>query len=140
MPCLEVTMPQTDDQTKATLSRRLTDAFVDATGLPADIFGIRYCEYAANEATGGGGELWNGDDGRPYLHVILYGHRMRREAKQAIVAGFTNALVESVNRPKWWPVIHICEHAYDNVGVEGKLLSDTYPELRDRPFYYALED
>ncbi len=140
MPCLEVTMPRMDEGTKQTLSRRLTDAFVDATGLPADIFGIRYSEYAAGEAAVGGGKLWSGEDCRPYLHAILYGHRMRREVKQAIVAGFTKAFVESVDKPDWWPVIHLCEHAYDNVGIEGKLLSDAHPELRERPFYYPLDD
>lgn len=43
-----------------------------------------------------------------------------------------------MKKPAWQPVIHLCEHPYDNVGVEGKLLSELYPELAQRPYYYDL--
>ena len=37
------------------------------------------------------------------------------------------------------PVIHIQEHPYDNVGVDGELLSDLFPELVKRKFDYPLD-
>lgn len=38
----------------------------------------------------------------------------------------------------WKPTIHICEYPYDNVGIEGKILSDAFEECAKRSFYYEL--
>ena len=77
MPCLEVSMPRTDKSTKELLSARLTEVFTSCTGFPEDTFGIRYLEYelggAANE-----GRLWDGQEGKPYLHFVLHSPRLLR--------------------------------------------------------------
>jgi hypothetical protein len=52
----------------------------------------------------------------------------------------TRALVEVMGKPDWKPVIHLCEHPYDNVGVDGQLLSDSYEELAGRKYYYDLSN
>ncbi len=137
MPCLEVTMPASDGATHQTLATRLTDAFDEATTFGKDIFAIRFCEYQAGE-TATAGEVWDGKADRPYLHMLLYCPRVTRKTKQALVAGLTSAFTESLDRPDWKPVIHICEHPYDNVGVEGELLSDTYEQCAAAKFYYDL--
>ena len=54
--------------------------------------------------------------------------------KQTLTAAFT----ETSGQPDWKPVIHICEHHYDNVGVEGKLLSDACEQYAAAMFYYEL--
>ncbi|MBU8934996.1 MAG: tautomerase family protein [candidate division Zixibacteria bacterium] len=137
MPCLEVTMPAVDVAIKQTLATNLTDAFDEATSFGRDIFGIRFCEYeVGNAATAG--QVWDGKAGRPYLHLLLYCPRVTRKTKQALVAGLTSAFTESLIKPDWKPVIHISEHPYDNVGVEGELLSDAYEQCTAAKFYYEL--
>lgn len=139
MPCIEVTMPETDAKTKELLSTKLTDAFAEASGIPAEIFGIRYNEFAAG-TTASGGKIWNGGDERPYLHMILYSPRLNRATKQKLVASLTQAFVEGIGNPEWKPVIHLAEHPFDNVGVDGQLLSDAFEGCANRKFYYDLQD
>jgi phenylpyruvate tautomerase PptA (4-oxalocrotonate tautomerase family) len=139
MPCLEITVPKLDNETRKCLAANLTDAFALASGFPADIFGIRFFEYSIGEASNGG-NLWDGENGVPYLHFLLYCPRIKRSVKQKLVSAFTTAYSESIGHPDWEPVIHICEHPYDNVGVSGELLSDSYDELAERPFYFDLSE
>lgn len=72
------------------------------------------------------------------MHFLLYCPRIDRIAKQNIVKNFTQAYTDCIGKPDWKPVIHICEHFYDNVGVEGELLSDTYEECAKSKYYYEL--
>ncbi|MFH2049488.1 MAG: tautomerase family protein [bacterium] len=137
MPCLEIVIPEIDQETKTKLADKLTKAFAKSTKFPTDIFGIRFIEYKPGE-TASGGKMWDGKIGRPYLHFLLYCPRIDRTAKQNVVKSFTKAYTESIGNSDWKPVIHICEHPYDNVGVEGELLSDTYEECAKSKFYYEL--
>ncbi|MCK5126425.1 MAG: tautomerase family protein [candidate division Zixibacteria bacterium] len=137
MPCLEITMPQTTAETKTALAEKLTIIFSEATGMGADIFAIHFNEYNSGEVSIGG-KIWNGGESRPYLHFMLYCPRLKRSVKQIIIKKMTLAFAESVGNPDWKPVIHIDEHPYDNVGVEGKLLSDAYEACAKAEFYYSL--
>jgi len=103
------------------------------------IFGIIYFEYDPGDAASGG-SLWNGGRSRPYLHFILYTPRISRASKQKLVTNLTEAFIATVGMSHWKPVIHISEHPYDNVGVEGELLSDRYEELAQSKFYYDLPE
>ena len=139
MPCLEISMPEVDQLTKEKLTDALTEVFAQSTKFGAEIFGIRYHEYKAGESASGG-IVWDGRSGRPYLHMLLYIPRINREIKQILVDRFSGAFVDTIGKENWQPVIHICEHPYDNVGVEGKLLSDQYKELGEKKFYYDVND
>ena len=97
---------------------------------------LRFFQYGPGEAASGG-HLCT-DDERPYLHMLLYSPRLKRQAKQELVQRFTEVFVAVLKRPVWQPVIHLCEHPYDNVGIEGKLLSESYSELSQQPYYYDL--
>ena len=139
MPCLEIGMPRIDAVLKATLAKKLTEEFSEAAGFPADIFGIRFLEYDYGQVASGG-ELSTAESERPYLHMLLYCPRLKRDLKQKVVATLTSTFCAVLNRPDWKPVIHICEHPYDNVGVDGSLLSDTYEQCRSAEFYYPLPE
>lgn len=139
MPCLEIAMPKVDAETKSRLAGKLTEVFATVSGFPAEIFGIRFNEYEPGAASSGG-ELWNGGDARPYLHFLLYSPRLKRAVKQKLVATLSATFAECVGHAHWKPVIHLCEHPYDNVGVEGKLLSDSYEECAKSRFYFELPD
>lgn len=45
-----------------------------------------------------------------------------------------------MEHPDWLPVIHLCEHPFDNVGVESEFLSDKHDECGKARFYYKLGD
>jgi 4-oxalocrotonate tautomerase len=138
MPCLEITMPRIDHATKARLASELTAAFAEATGFEPEIFGISFREYEPGEAAHGG-KLWDGS-GVPHLHFLLYIPRISRAAKQRVAAGFTGVFGACLGKPDWVPVIHIDEHPYDNVGVDGRILSELHPPLEKLAFYYPLTD
>ena len=72
--------------------------------------------------------------------MLLYIPRINKTTKQQLVEKFSEVFVETVERENWLPVIHICEHPYDNVGVEGKLLSDQYEACAKSKFYYEVGD
>ena len=137
MPCLEISMPRADRKKKELLSAQLTEAFASATGFDAGIFGIRYLEYKEGEVASGG-TIWDGQAGRPYLHMLLHCPRLTRTVKQKVVDTFSAVFTKCLSEPDWKPVIHICEHPYDNVGVEGKLLSDSYEACANSKYYYDL--
>ena len=137
MPCLEISLPRIDRKKKELLSSQLTEAFANTTGFDASIFGIRFLEYTEGEVATGG-IIWDGQTGRPYLHMLLYCPRLKRTAKQKLVDSFTTLFTECLDEPDWKPVIHICEHPYDNVGVDGKLLSDSYEACANSKYYYDL--
>lgn len=139
MPSLEISMPCCETERKGRLTAALSSAFTKTTGLPKEIFGIRYHEYQHGEAAKGG-ELWDGKQARPYLHMVFYCPRLEKSAKQEVVKQFSAVFCECLGQPSWQPVIHICEHPYDNVGVDGELLSDSREECAGKSFYYELPD
>ena len=139
MPCLEINLPRTDSITKEKLTARLTEALESNTRFEADIFGIRFHEYDVHQA-GYTGKLYDGNKVRPYLHCFLAIPRIDRETKQKIVASFTGVFTDVFKDDSMKPVIHIHEYPYDNVGVDGQLLSDAFEECRKRKFYYELQD
>ncbi|MFQ5498815.1 MAG: tautomerase family protein [Candidatus Zixiibacteriota bacterium] len=139
MPCLEITLPEIDRGTKEQLVCRLTEAFTNATSFPAAIFGMRFHEYTPGEA-GTGGKLCDGGEERPYIHFLFYGPRLNRKTKQQLVRALGRAYTDVIGKPDWQPVIHLCEFPYDNVGVNGELLSDTYDECASAKFYFDLSD
>jgi phenylpyruvate tautomerase PptA (4-oxalocrotonate tautomerase family) len=137
MPYLEITIPKIDPQMKKCVASMLTEAFAATTPFGADIFGIRFFEYLPGEVAIGG-KLLNQTNDKPYIHFLLYCPRLKRAAKQKLVAALAEGFTKATNNETWKPVIHICEHPYYNVGIEGRLLSDAYEECAKRAFYYEL--
>ncbi len=84
------------------------------------------------------GKLLTAANDPPYIHFLLYCPRLKRSAKQALAKSMTDAFVTATQQPAWKPILHISEHPYDNIAVEGKLLSDAYKECAERPFYYPI--
>ena len=141
MPCLEVTLPRQEESTRVRLAEALTTAFAESTGLPADIFEIRFQQCDEGEFARGGKLITQRERACPYLHLVLYCGRMPRRVKQAIAGRMTAAITETLGEPNWKPIIHIQEHPYDNVVVDGELLSDAFPDgCRSDGFYYPLPD
>ncbi len=138
MPCLEISMPRVTSTIRAHLAESLTAAFAAHSGVPADIFGIRFSEYDWGQAASGG-QLCTEAGRRPYLHMLLYTPRLESAVKRRLGEALTTAFVEAVGISTWMPVIHLAEHPYDNVVVEGKLLTDAYPALAERSFYYSMD-
>ena len=139
MPCLEFISPELTQNQRSRLAEELTQAFADITGFEREIFGIHFVPYGKGGAALGG-EVWDGEMGKPLVHLLFYSPRFTRGIKQRIVREFTSIVKGVVGNPSWRPVIHLNEHSYDNVGVDGELLSDRYRELRARKFYYDLGD
>lgn len=127
---MEVTMPRLDTAAKARLARSLTDAYADSTGMDRERIGIRFQEYGPGE-TAYAGKL---DADRRFVHIVLYCPRQSRKIKQAMVGRINTGLKEVLDLQGCRPVIHIQEHPYGNIGVDGELLSDRFPELAEREF------
>lgn len=137
MPCLELSLPPVPRETRVALAAGLTEAFCAATGHPPELFSVRFFEVDAGMASVGG-RLCDEEGASPYLHLLLYCPRLKRSVKQRVGAALTEAFTRAVRRSDWTPVIHVCEHPYDNVVVEGRLLTDSYEDLAKRAFYYEL--
>jgi 4-oxalocrotonate tautomerase family enzyme len=65
-------------------------------------------------------------------HIIVYCPRLEREKKIACVAALTEAFERTTGHSAELLTIHIEEHSYDNIGVGGKLLTESFPELAER--------
>lgn len=137
MPCMELSVPKLTRNVKATLAAELTAAFCSTTGHSAEIFGIRFFEYDMENASTGG-RLCDSGNSKPYLHILLYCPRLKRSAKQKLAIALSTGFSKGIGHSDWSPIIHISEHPYDNVVVNGKLLSDAYEECAKRKFYYEL--
>jgi phenylpyruvate tautomerase PptA (4-oxalocrotonate tautomerase family) len=137
MPFLEVTIPRIDEVTRRQLAEKMNVEFIEATGFEDEVLHICFKEYDPAEFAVGG-KLWDGNEGRPYTQFLLHCPRLRHDMKRAIVTGLTGAFTQCVNDPDWVPTIYILEFPYDNIGVNGQLLTDADEELADRPFYYIL--
>ncbi len=129
---MNVTIPRTDAGSKQELSSRLNQEFIDATGFETEVLFIRFSEYEAGDVAASG-LLYSGA-GEAFAHVVLYAPRLRFDVKRSLVASITNIL-ESKN---WKCLIHLLEVPYDNIGMNGQLLTDADDELASRPFYYML--
>ena len=136
MPCLEITLPKSTLQLRAQLCARMTDLVENAAGFEREIFRVHFNEYEPGEA-GTAGKLWDGVEGVPYIHFMLYCPRIKRAVKQKLVEGFMREFAAIVGRPDWVPVVHIAEHPYDNIGGSGTWLAGR-PELQGRQFYFEL--
>jgi len=123
MPCLEVSVPKLDLKAKYLLTDKLTEALVVSLELPKKVFGIRFFEYMAGESANEG-ILWDEINTKPYQHFVLHVGIIDRKKKNKVIKALTKAYTESINRPDWAPVIFINEIPYENIGVEGKPLSD----------------
>lgn len=138
MPSLEITLPQIDLEIRKTLARRLTEDFSQALGFPPDLLGIRFAEYRPEEVAVGGVLVLEAQ-GRNHVHLLLYSPRISREKKRKFGALVHRSFQQIFPDEGISPVIHICEHPYDNIVIEGELLSDKYEECRQSEFYYPLE-
>ncbi|MDD5090108.1 MAG: hypothetical protein PHQ23_04250 [Candidatus Wallbacteria bacterium] len=138
MPSMEISMPKVTDLVRARLAFDLTAVFCTTGGFEPEIFGMRFNEYGPGFAAQGG-KLWDGT-GHPYLHILLYTPRLKKSVKRTLIERLSAAFAAAVENPEWVPVIHLCEHPYDDIGVGGKLLSDAYEECRKRKFYYDLPE
>jgi phenylpyruvate tautomerase PptA (4-oxalocrotonate tautomerase family) len=137
MPCMEITLPKIDTELKQRLSEALTRDFSESMGFPPDIFGIRFNEYDDNQASVGGTLIAKDFQERPYIHILFYCPRVSKSVKRKLGEQVNHSFFRIFEDSNWSPVIHICEHPYDNVVVEGKLLSDTYEECQGE-FYYKM--
>ncbi len=136
MPCLEITLPSTSIHVKQELCAQLTTVVERVAGFEPEIFRMHFTEYAPGEA-GTGGVLWDGINGVPYVHFVLSCPRLKRTVKRDLCNAFSAKFTEILQRPDWLPVIHICEHPYDNIFGSGTWLAER-PELAERKFYYEL--
>jgi len=137
MPFLDVTLPRTTPEIKRALIVNLTDAAAQA-GLERDIFRVLIREYDRGDA-GTAGIVWSGD-GLPVLHLVLYCPRQPRSRKKSLIENLSRAFSETVGQSDWWPIIHILEYPYDNLGIHGQISWEAHPELKSRKFYYDLPD
>lgn len=141
MPCMEITLPKTELSIKQKLATTLSLRFEESTNISADIFAIKFNEYEEGTSFVGGEMITSTiGNSRPYIHCLLYSPRLSKSIKSDLGNLFTETFIEAFNDENWWPVIHICEHPYDNVVVNGQLLSNTYDHCKKATFYYDLED
>lgn len=134
MPCIEISMKKTAKETKAELAKAVTDAFCGATGHPREILHVKFFEHENCDCFIGGAAV---DDSSPYIHMLVYCPRIKRTAKVAFVESVSKAFT-GILKSEDSPIVHICEHPYDNVGVGGKILTDRFEECAKRSFYYEL--
>lgn len=123
MPSLEISIPRLERDKKELLAKKLTKVMADTTQLPQEAFGIRFFEYDIGE-TSNNGKLWDGSDGKPYHHFILYIGHMEDDIKKKLISILTETYIEAIGKADWKPVIFICEIPFENIGVEGKPLSE----------------
>lgn len=131
MPCIEMSLPESARELRAPIARAITDAFSAVTGHPAEIVGVRFFEYREGEAFVGGRP-------GPYFHMLVYSPRLKRSVKQKLASALAEAVTRASGHETWRPTIHLCEHPYDNVVVDGQLLSDAFEACAKKPFYYEL--
>ncbi|MCO4783852.1 MAG: tautomerase family protein [Candidatus Cloacimonetes bacterium] len=138
---MEISLPTIELDKKQKLAQYLTNSFESATGISSEIFAIKFNEYKDNECFVGGKVVHNSQvKSRPYIHCLLYSPRLNKNVKSKLAKEFTDSFIKVFANIDWWPIIHICEHPYDNVAIEGQLLSDTYEHCKGAKFYYDLDD
>lgn len=127
MPCLEISMPEQDQAIRAKLVQKLTEVFEKYSGYDVKAFGIRFYEYSIGRSANGGA-IWDGNTGKPYIHLKLDIPIRTIAEKKDLIAGFTEVFTECLGKPEWTPVIYINEYSNDNIGYDGFTLSDHKPD------------
>jgi hypothetical protein len=129
MPWMEVTIPKTDQGARERLHLRLSQEFIDATGFEDETLFVRFSDFDQ-------GDLWESGNpsGNKAGHVVLYCPRLRFDVKRSLAVGLTSAF-EGFG---FKPLIHIVEFPYENIAMDGRLLTDSDDELASRPFYYVI--
>jgi len=126
---MEVTMPKTDQAAKEQLLSRLNQEFIDATGFEDETLYVRFSEFEQDD-------LWESGklSGVKVAHIILYCPRLRFDVKRSLVGGVNSAFNDIATKS----FIHIAEFPYENIAMDGCLLTDADEELASRPFYYVI--
>ncbi len=141
MPFIEIVIPAFSPAQREAFAGEITDAFSRIAGFPKDILAVymNYYQIGGDKITVAGKYIPLFSD-KAYLHIAVFSPRLKKAAKREVIAEFTS-IAERVFEGKCAsPVIHLNEHAYDNIGVNGKMLSELYPELAERTFYYSTND
>ncbi len=125
MPCLEISIPKLDADKKELLAAKLTKVMADILQRSKEIFGIRFFEYDIGEASNAG-KLWDGKNGKPYHHFILYIGHKEPDIKKKLISALTETYIEVIGETDWRPIIFINEFPFENMGVEGTPLSERY--------------
>ena len=129
MPWMELTIRKTEISVKEQLLQRLNREFIDATGFEDEVLYVRFSEFDKGEF----GESGTFSEAN-IAHLVLYSPRLRFDVKRSLASGLTNAFEGTAIKP----FIHILEFPYENIGVNGVLLTDADEELASRPFYYVI--
>jgi phenylpyruvate tautomerase PptA (4-oxalocrotonate tautomerase family) len=137
VPSIDIALPPTTPEVRGRLARDLTKAFCGATGFEPALLDIFFHHYEFGHASRNGELIHGGGELAVHIHIAC--PRISRLAKQAIATEVTGAF-RSATGWQTFPVIHITEHPYDNVVVDGQLLSDAFEACRRRRFYYPLDD
>ncbi|RPH96127.1 hypothetical protein EHM69_02405 [candidate division KSB1 bacterium] len=138
MPFLDVTLPRTSAEIKKQLIAKLTDAAIEA-GFEREIFRVCIREYEIGDA-GRAGVPWDGTNGPPPLHLVLYTPRLPVRMKKAAIEKLSRAFETATSQPGCYPIVHILEYSYDNLGIHGKISWEEHPELKERKFYNDAAD
>ena len=129
MPWMEVTIRKIDDSTKEQLLQKLNREFIDATGFEDEVLYVRFSHFDKGEF-GESGTLSEGN----IAHIVIYCPRLRFDVKRSLASALTNAFQGTGIKP----FIHLLEFPYENIAVDGSLLTDADEELSSRPFYYVI--
>jgi phenylpyruvate tautomerase PptA (4-oxalocrotonate tautomerase family) len=134
MPFLEIRMPEIDRNKMESLASRMNQEFIDATGFEDEILRIQFIQHDRGSLAIRG-ELGSGAE---FVHMILYSPRLRFDVKRGLVSALTQTYREVTDKADANVMIHLHEFPYDNIGLDGQLLTDADDELASRPYYYVL--
>jgi phenylpyruvate tautomerase PptA (4-oxalocrotonate tautomerase family) len=134
MPFLEIRMLEMDRTKIELLAKRMNQDFIDATGFEDEILRIQFVPYDRNTLAIRG-EFGSEPE---FVHMILFSPRLRFDVKRGLVSALTQAFREVSGKADSNVMIHLHEFPYDNIGVDGQLLTDMDDELASRPYYYVL--
>lgn len=126
---MEVVIPAALQIPRDQLLAKIQREFVDATGFQDEKLFVRFSEFGQSDL-GESGSL----SGANIAHLVLYCPRLRFDVKRSLASGLTGVFAEHAIRP----LIHIFEFPYENIAVDGTLLTDADDELASRPFYYVI--
>jgi phenylpyruvate tautomerase PptA (4-oxalocrotonate tautomerase family) len=129
MPWMEVTILKSETAVKQQLLERLNREFIDATGFEDEVLYIRFSEFEKGDF-GKSGSFADAD----VANVLVYCPRLRFDVKRSLASGLTNAFEGTGMKP----FLYIMEFPYENIAVDGQLLTDADEELASRPFYYVI--
>jgi len=128
MPNLEITLPkQMNSHEKQNMGSALDTCFQSYAELDIGLE-ILFKEYGQEN-------IYSTAD-KNSIHCHLFCPRLPRKRKQALVKHMTEIVAQTYDHV----IFHISEHSYDNIGVNGQLLSDMVPNCAERKFYYDLSD